>query len=312
MKPGRLALGILPAFLVVPFLLSPTIAAPQYGEWANPVRLADGINSAFTETAPTLSKDGRSLYFSSSRPCVEGDTVLDPNLWVARRSADDALWGTPVCLAINVDGFEDSAAAFSRDGHWMFFVSNRPGSLVVDNVNSRDLWVSWRAHVHDDDGWAEPVHAGAVINSTSADAGPTYFDGDGTRWPQLFFTSARSGTFDIWVSDVLGGGQFGTPQRVDELNTTTLVEARPSIRHDGLELFFFRGVGSSANFDIYSATRPDPAAPWSEPRPVAAPVNTAANEQQAAIASDRRTLFFASNRESVLGDLDIWVTMRSK
>jgi Tol biopolymer transport system component len=309
MKLGRLSL-VSSAFFVGPLLLSGLIAAPHYSPWSEPANLGATINSSFAETAPTLSKDGLSLYFSSTRPCGEGNAVLDLNIWVARRSSPDASWGPPECLAINVDGFEDSAAAFSRDGHWMFFVSDRPGSLGTPGFNGRDIWVSWRPNTHDDHGWAEPINGGATINSEMADAGPTYFENDEPGWPQLFFTSNRSGTFDIWVSDVFGGGQFGPPIRVNELSTNNLVEARPSIRHDGLELFFFRAAGTV--FDIYAASRPDPTAPWSEPVNLGAPVNTEANEQQPAISSDEEMLFFASNRQGTLGNLDIWVSTRTK
>lgn len=310
MKLRRLSFNVLPAFLVVPLLLSGLIAAPHYSPWSEPVNLGSTINSTFNETAPTLSKDGLSLYFSSNRPCGEGDAVLDLNIWVARRSSPDASWDPPECLQINVDGFEDSAAAFSRDGHWMFFVSDRPGSFGTPGFNGRDIWVSWRPHVHDDHAWAEPINGGPAINSEVAEAGPTYFENDGQGWPQLFFTSNRNGTFDVWVSDVFGGGQFGPPTRVNELSTDDLVEARPSIRHDGLELFFFRTAG--AVFDIYAAIRPDPGASWSEPVNLSAPVNTNANEQQPAISSDRAMLFFASNRPGTFGNLDIWVATRVK
>jgi WD40 repeat protein len=288
-----------------------TIAAPHFSQWSEPVNLGPTINSPFAETAPTLSKDGRSLYFSSTRPCGAGDATLDLNIWVARRNSTEESWNPPECLEINVDGFEDSAAAFSRDGHWMFFVSDRPGSLGAPGFNGRDIWVSWRSDVHDDHAWGEPFNAGPAINTTTAEAGPTYFENEGRPWPQLFFTSIRNGTFDIWVSDVLGDGQFGPPSRVNELSTGDLVEARPSIGHDGLELFFFRGPGG-AIFDIYAASRPDPTAPWSEPVNLGAPVNTGANEQQPSISSDRKMLFFASNRPGTFGNLDIWVSTRVK
>ena len=231
------------------------------------------------------------------------------NIWVAHRNSKDGPWGAPECLQINVDGFEDSAAAFSRDAHWMFFVSDRPGSLGTPGFNGRDIWQSWRSHVHDDQGWGEPFHGGSLINTAFADAGPSYFENE-EAFPQLFFTSNRDGGFDIWVSDVLTSGVLDSPRRVDELNTVTLLEARPSIRQDGLEIFFFRGTGVN---DIYSATRPDPGALWSAPVNLGAPVSGPSNDQQPGIASDRETLFFASDRSpGGFGNLDIWVSTREK
>jgi hypothetical protein len=295
-------LGVVVTLIASPAWLAGLIGAPHYGPWSTPVNLGAPINTAFNETAPTLSKDGRSLYFSSNRPCGLSDTTLDPNVWVAQRDGADGAWGAPECLQINVDGFEDSAPAFSRDGHWMFFVSDRPGS------NARDIGVSWRSHVHDDQGWGEPFNAGSVINTPFVDAGPSYFENE-SGFPQLFFTSNRNGTFDIWVSDVLGGGLFDAPRLVDELSTDSFNEARPFIRHDGLEFFFFGGVNVNK---IFSATRSDPTAPWSEPLILSEPVNSAFNDQQASISADRKTLLFVSNRSGGLGNFDIWLTTREQ
>jgi Tol biopolymer transport system component len=306
MQYRHLPVGVVCLFLL---LLSRPFAAPEFSPWSEPVSLGPAINSPFNDTAPTLSKDGLRLYFTSTRPCGQDDTILDFNVWVARRDAEGASWESPRCLGMNVDGFEDSAPAFSRDGHWMFFVSDRPGSQGTAGFNGRDLWVSWRAHVHDDNGWEEPFNAGASINSAFADAGPTYFENEHGAAAQLFFTSNRNGTFDIWVSDAFGNGLFGAPRRVDEVSTG-VVEARPFIRHDGLELFFFRQ--STLPSDIYSTTRPDPGAPWTEPVNLGPIVNGPANDAQAAIGSDRTTLVFASDRGNAVGSFDLWMTTRTK
>jgi WD40 repeat protein len=310
MKTVRLVITAL-ALLASP-LAPPTMGAPRYSNWSAPVNLGATINSSFNETAPTLSKNGLSLYFTSNRPCGEGDVVLDLNIWVAHRRSSERPWDAPECLAINLDGFEDSAAAFSRDGHWMFFVSDRPGSFGLRGFNGRDIWVSYRENVHDDQAWTEPLHGGPEINSEFAEAGPSYLDGEDCETPQLFFTSNRNGTFDLWVIDILAPDAFGVPSRIDELSSDDEVEARPSVRHDGLELFFNKGLGSVGVFDIYSATRRDRESAWSPPVNLGPPVSGPSNDQQPGIASDRETLYLASNRSPGFGNLDIWVTTRSK
>jgi WD40-like Beta Propeller Repeat. len=235
--------------------------------------------------------------------------VQDANIWVAHRSAVDAPWENPECLEINVDGYEDSNPNFSRDGHWMFFVSNRPGGFgVAGTPPGRDIWLTWRAHVHDDHAWGEPVNAGSVVNTTMADTGPTYFENEGGL-PQLFFATQRSGVFDLWVTDVFGDFQFSAPRPVAELNTPDNVEAGPFIRHDGLEIFFFRGP---TIFDIFTATRGDPGEPWSTPIRIDAPINSEFNEQAPKLSKDGQTLLFSSNRPGTLGNLDIWMATRVK
>jgi hypothetical protein len=50
--------------------------------------------------------------------------------------------------------------AFSRDGHLLFFASNRlPSSGGVD------IWVSRREHTHDDFAWQPAENLGAGVNS---------------------------------------------------------------------------------------------------------------------------------------------------
>ena len=318
---GRFA-ATLAVVLAGPVIWSGLSAAPHYGAWSAPNNVGAPINSPYAEDKATLSKHGLSLYFSSTRPCGDGDAVLDANLWVARRSSPDGDWESAECLHINVNtttagaaSIIDSAPTLSRDEHWLYFVSDRAGSFGSPGFNGRDIWVSWRPQVHDDTGWQTPTNVGAFVNSAFAEAGPAYFeDDDGTA--QLYFTSTRSGVFDIYVADVVDGVGVAPASAVDEVNTAALVEAGVAIRHDGLELFFFRGP--STLFDIFAATRSDPHGTWSEPVNLGAPVNSGANEQAPSISADREQLFFPSNRSgSVLGpngqpSLDIWFSTRSK
>lgn len=309
-------------------LIAHLLGAPQYGAWTAPVNLGAPVNSAYAETKATLSKDGLSLYFSSNRPCGDEDVLLDANVWVARRAAADQAWTTASveCLDINVNPkaagetpYEDSAPTLSRDEHWLYFVSDRFGSFGSPGFFGRDIWASWRPDVHDDQSWTTPFRLDAPVNTTAAETGPAYFENEGGI-PELFFISTRSalpGLFDVWRIGIVDGLPAGAAARVDEVSTSADVEAGVSIRHDGLELFFFRGA-PGAIFDIYASSRPDTASPWSEPVNLGAPVNTAANEQGPSISPSRMELYIASTRSgSTPGpsggpSLDIWVASRTK
>jgi hypothetical protein len=309
-------------------------ASPRFTTWSSPVNLGAPVNSPFAETGARLSKHGLSLYFSSNRPCGDGDQVLDFNLWVSsRRSLDDA-WGEPQCLAINVDAqvpgetpYQDREPELSRDGHWLFFVSDRPGSRgPLISAGGGDIWVSWRPHVFDDHGWTEPVNL-IGINTDGAERTPHYFENDGDGFPQLFFASSRVGTdsparcvtepvpacIDIWVVALAEGDTIGAPARVGEVSSDDLIDAGGSVTHDGKEMFLFRGSPPDGiALDLYVATRQSLLAPWSAPVALGAVVNSAANDQEVTIASGRDQLFFASARAGGLGGLDIWVSSRGK
>jgi len=303
----KIRLLVVASILLVFSFVGPA-AAPHYSEWSALTHLAPPVNSSYIEQAAVLSRDGQTMYLTSTRPCGAGDTTADANLWVLHRTSAVPDWSEPECLEINMEGYEDSNAALSRDEHWLFFVSNRPGGQGPTGTPAgRDLWVAYRPDVHDAHAWGEPVNAG-IINSPVADAGPAYFENEG-EFPQLMFTSQRAGTFDLYVADVFGNFEFSAPRAIAELNTADEVEAGPSIRFDGLEIFFFRGPRL---FDIFTAVRGTPSDPWLTPVRVDAPVSSEFNEQAPRILSDRATLLFSSNRPGTLGDLDIWMVTRDK
>ena len=283
-------------------------AAPKFSDWSAPVNLGPVVNSAFRDSGPAISKDGLSLYFNSVRPGGFGLT----DIWVSQRATQGDPWGPPVNLGPTINtGFTEAVPAFSRDGHWMFF--NRlggPGSL-----GGFDIWFSYREHVHDDFAWQTPVNPGPGINSAYLDAGASYFENDGTGAPLLFFGSDRPGGlggYDIYVSAQLADGSWGTPEPVTELNSPDS-DQRPSIRSDGLELFFFSSrPGGFGLLDLWVSTRDSTSDSWSTPVNLGAGVNTPRDDQQAYIASDRQTLIFASGRPGGFGDSDLWMTTRTR
>jgi hypothetical protein len=282
-------------------------AAPDYSDWSAPVNLGPIVNSSFAEAGPAISKDGLSLYFHSERPGGEGST----DLWVSQRASRRAPWGSPLHLgdAINTPSTE-AVAALSRDEHWLFFASDRPGGF-----GANDIWASYRQHTHDPFAWQPAVNLGPDVNSAFADAAPSYFENDGIGLPQLFFHSGRPGGLggtDIYVSELFPNGTFGPAILVPELSSPG-TEQHPSIRFDGLEMFFFsdRPV-SVGSVDVWVATRPTVSAPWSAPTNLGPIVNSIFGDVQPYIASDRRTLFFQSARPTGFGSQDIWMTTRGK
>ena len=289
------AFGILAA-------VAPPAAAPTCSEWSAPVNLA-AVNTSAIEAGPSISKRGLSLYFHSDRAGGYGST----DIWVSQRSSTDEAWGPAYNVGPAVNGVAvESVASLSRDEHWLFFHSNRPGG-----VGGVDLWASYRANTHDDFGWEPAVNLGAVVNSAGSDAGATFFENE--RAPLLLFGSTRPGSagFDIYVSAIVPGG-FTAPAPVAELNSTSS-DQRPSIRFDGLELVFASDRSSThGGLDLWGTTRSTPSQPWGPPVNLGAIVNSAATDTQPFFSPDRETLLFASDRPGGAGSFDIYMAPRAK
>lgn len=282
------------------------VAPPGYSDWSAPVSLGPVVNSAFNDIGATISKDGLSLYFYSNRPGGFGG--LD--IWVSQRARVEDSWGPPINLGPIVNtASTEGVPSFSRDGHLMFFNSNRPGGF-----GNTDIWVSWRAHTQDDFGWQAPVNLGPGVNSTSGDANASFFENEEAGAPLLFFGSARpggAGAGEVYVS-ALVGGVFSPATLVAELGSPQ-GDMGGTIRFDGLEIIQFSNrLGSLGSFDLWTSVRKTVLDTWSPPENLGSVVNTTSNELTPSLSPDRRLLFFASDRPGGFGAVDLYVTTREK
>lgn len=302
---GTIALAALASFNLA--------AQPKYSDWSAPINLGPLINSGYNDQHPALSKDGLSLYFTSNRP---GGYGAD-DLWVSQRASVAEPWGPPQNLGPVINsGAVEFSPAFSRDGHWLFFHSDRPGGF-----GGLDIWASHRRHTHDDFAWEAPINLGPGINSPYDDAGPTLFEDEETGITTLYFTSLNRpgglGDWDIYASVLGPDGTFGPASLVVELsspgNANTGRDTRTAIRRDGLEIFLTSnrpgGIGSG---DLWTSTRATTLDPWSVPVNLGTNVNTIYFDGAPALSSDGQTLLFYSNRPGGFGANDLYMTTRHK
>lgn len=281
-------------------------AAPRYSAWAPAVSIGPVVDPTETDDGlPCLSKDGRSLFFTSNRVATGSQGRYD--IWVTRWDEETLAWGAPVDLGPNINSpLGDFAPTLSRDQHWLFFASNRAGGF-----GRRDLYASYRDHTDDDLAWGPAVNLGPVVNSAADEIGATYFENDDAGRPQLFFATDRSGISRIYVAEMDESGHFGTPVPVPGLSSPE-GEGTPAIRHDGLELFFSsRRAGGFGDFDIWVVTRDTVFDPWSEPLNVGPHVNTPTFDAGPAISSDGLRLFFFHS-DTTPGPGELRVCTRAK
>lgn len=285
-----------------------THGQPRFTNWTEPTNLEAAVNSAFTDQHPAISKDGLTLYFISNRHGGTGGQ----DIYVSKREGIADLWGAPVNLGPNVNSPDfENAPTLSRDGHLLFFGSNRPGGC-----GGFDIWASYRRHTHDDFGWEPAFNLGCAINTPFDEDGPTYFENEEAGVTTLYFTSLNRpgnlGDWDIYTSTLQANGTFGAGHIVPELCSTGR-DTRTSISRNGLEMYITSNrAGGLGGLDLWLATRDSTTEAWSQPVNLSAPVNTAANEGAPALSFDGATLYFYSLRAGGYGGNDLYVTTRAK
>src|SRR5690349_16653781 len=109
---------------------------PKFSDWAPVTSLPAPINSAFDDQAPVLSKDEKTLFFTSNRP---GSLGSSEDIWVSTRRTKNSPWSRPVNLAsLNTTSIE-RLRSLTADGLVLLFMSDRPGSN-----GQTDIWATSR------------------------------------------------------------------------------------------------------------------------------------------------------------------------
>jgi WD40 repeat protein len=292
-------------------ITAPLAAKSGFSDWSTPQPLST-INTTFSEQQPALSKDGLTLYFASNRPSGQDDhcdatspPTCDLDIWVSQRACTECVWETPVNVGAPINTLSlDAAPALSRDEHQLFYTTDRTD--LPGGQGERDIWVSWRDDVHNDLAWQTPVNLGSGVNNAGPDIAPSYFANEDMGVPQLYFNrGAMLG--DIYVSE-LRDGTWGQATPVAELNSTA-ADQRPSIAHNGLEIYFWSNRSGAAH--IWYATRLTVTDFWSAPTDLGSPVNTVPT-QHPYIQRHGRTETLLVSRLTSAGSFDLYVSTRTR
>jgi hypothetical protein len=289
-------------------------SGPQFSEWARLVQLPAPINSVYDDQAAVLSKDEKTIYFSSNRP---GSMAGSLDIWVSSRKSKYSPWRTPVNLGptINSSG-KELVRSLTSDSHLLLFQSDRADG----GFGQADIWVITRKQVNDDSGWSEPINLGGVINTPYTELASNYLFVDSSNVRRLYFSSNKPGGFggpDIYESTITDQG-FETSSNVVELNTPS-IETCFWIRDDGLEIIFSSNrpnLFEDRRFDdLWTATRNSVFEPWSAAVNLGPTINTVGYREVAPFVTfDGKTLLISSTRPGGMaaGTFDIYMATRQR
>jgi outer membrane protein OmpA-like peptidoglycan-associated protein/tetratricopeptide (TPR) repeat protein len=160
-------------------------ATKNGGEWSNSKPLPFN-NSSYDVRNPSISKDGKTLYFSSNMPGGFGGE----DIWKVSVNGDE--YGTPENLGAKINTEANESFPFITDDNVLFFSSNGKQGFGGLDVFKFDLSKD-----------SDPVNVGAPVNSEKDDFSFTY---NSTK-KIGFFSSNRAGIDDIYIADPICGVQ---------------------------------------------------------------------------------------------------------
>lgn len=193
----------------------------------------ESINTQWSDGTGTFNKTKDKFYFTS---CYEENSSCKIYLSTLK----DGKWTKPVKLNIhvNLSGSDSRQPALSPQGDTLYFVSNRPGGLGLN-----DIWMSVSVG---NENWGPPVNLGDKINTPQQELSPFY---DAVENKLFFASNGHIG---------LGGLDIFMVQDLKE----DVVNLGLPVNSDKDDCFFIMGnttgylssnrAGANGNFDIYS------------------------------------------------------------
>lgn len=159
------------------------------GQWTEPVNLGAGVNSSAWDSHPSISADGKTLYFSSGRQGSVGPMDIWKTVW-----EDGHGWGGPMNLGLKINtGGREMSPFIHPDGQTLYFASD--GHMGMGGL---DLFFSRRDR---DGNWTEPVNLGYPIN-THADEFSLIVDARGRRAYYASDIGGGYGDLDLYVFEL--------------------------------------------------------------------------------------------------------------
>jgi outer membrane protein OmpA-like peptidoglycan-associated protein len=134
------------------------ISYNEGGQWSNPINMGGKINSQYWDTQPSLSADGNTLYFVSSRPGGKGGI----DIWMSEKDENDE-WKVPVNLGTSVNTpFDEVAPFIHANNKTLYFASD--GHI---GYGGRDLYKIEK----ENNTWGKAENLGYPINDFTNQVG---------------------------------------------------------------------------------------------------------------------------------------------
>ncbi|MDB5035656.1 MAG: Immunogenic 75 kDa protein [Chlorobi bacterium] len=258
------------------------------------------VNTKELEYAPTITADGRTLYFVSNR----AGGVGGHDFWfTTKKERLDSVYSTPVNLGkpVNTE-LNEGVASIAADGQTIFFTGcNRPDGLGDCDLYEAEL---------DGSEWKN-VRNVSEINSPYWDSQPS-ISSDGKT---LYFVSNRPGALggdgdaDIYVSTLGADGRWSAPKNLGEpINTPEREDSPFIIAGSGALYFSSAGHGGEGGLDFFVSKRM-PDGTFSKPENLGPPFNTSKDERFITLPAAGDIVYFSSERTDLdnAGKLDLFV-----
>ena len=262
--------------LVVSFYCITTFANSSNNAKSSPVvsqkrHMPNGFSG---QTIYISNTDDTMLFVSSNKlPAEINMSVFDTKT---------VMWSTPVQIALSIDESKNISLKKSAGKELFISLKNKKGKLDLYSFYYNKGKCSSLQKLND------------KINSEYNERNACLSDDGNT----LYFSSDRKGGkggYDIYKSERMENGDWGTAQNLGDAINTKSDEDSPFMLSDNATLYFSSEAhGSTGGFDIFNSTLSEEGA-WSTPENVGTSINSKGDELYFYLTDDEKLLFYSSS-----------------
>ena len=282
-------------FVLILFLLSISLfSIPE----VKVIPIPGNINTDMQEFAPSLTADGKTMYFYSKRNNSKYTDLYKSTLVNGK-------WSNPVELRALNSPYDDQSPFVSDDEKFIVFSSNRDGSIEFRLANGK-LGVSRDLYYAESIGgkWAKASSLSDKINTEEMEENPFLHENDFyfTRYP--FGTPAEA---KIWRAKIIGN-QLQEPEELPSpINLEGTSNIAAVISKDGKYIYFASNrAGGYGGYDIYRSKIGKDGS-YGEPENLGPEINTQGDEAYMIIDKANNAFYFC--RKNVNENYDIYTAL---
>ena len=265
--------------------------------------LGPKVNSKFSEIRPTISADGKTLYFvveGNPKNTMFKEDKLAQDVWFSKLD-ENGEWSPAAQETAPVNTPKDNAVFWvSPDGNRLLI----RGAFENGKFIGRGISITNRTA----EGWTQPEKLNIKgYNRMAVDKYSGAFMANDGKTLLLYFSEERNSYLnDIYVSHLQEDGDWSKPIRTGTINTDDFDEISPFLASDGMTIYFSSDrPDGKGGYDIWMAKRLDDSwTKWTDPVNLGDSINSPKWEGYFAIDAKGEYGYFATSRNSV-GSTDI-------
>ncbi len=263
------------------------------------LNLGDMINSEYPDYHPFITKDGKTILYTTrrkirpgSKPEFDGYFPSD----IFQTKFEEGRWTEGKKLGDRINTiYDEQTVGITQSGDSMFF--------YIDHVEEYgDIYTSTR----NSGIYSNPKKMENEVNSTFIESACS-ISKDGRN---LIFSSNRPGGFggmDIWMVRKSDEGIWGEAKNLGPEINSRFDEDFPTLSMDGSTLYYTSdGHPGMGGFDLYFSTWDVQSTIWTKPQNLGYPINGPGNEKSISFSGNGDKAVITGLHEDRIGDLDIY------